>query len=281
MQQNVREIGRVKKETKELVRTLGIALAAMMVVPLAYRLWIYIWPPEEKPHQTLAEFFKEAESARGIKLLTKPISKWSDDEAKLEPEIYAWLKDQGNEILPWEWTEEARRKDPKGYAKCWQRIWNERKSHCEKLEAERQKEIKQLNRELQALTTIYTHRTNQIACLRALAATNTFPCQITLERLEKGRFWGWNTHVEVVECKDLGSLTASTNSICSKELAAAQEEASGVLALTDAISLSKEKSMLYASLCDACDKNKQIIETESPPHDLLLKSLVENLKGTM
>ena len=271
----------MKKETKELVRTLGIALAAMMVVPLAYRLWIYIWPPEEKPRPTLAEFFKEAESARGIKLLTKPISKWSDDEAKLEPEIYAWLKDQGNEILPWEWTEEARRKDPKGYAKCWQRIWNERKSHCEKLLVERYKEIKQLNRELQILTTVHTHRANQIARLRALAATNTFPCQITLERLEKGRFWGWNTHVEVVECKDVAALVVSTNSICSKELAAAKEETNGVLALTNAISLSKEKSSLYENLCEACDKNKQLIEAESPPDDLLLKSLVANLKGAI
>ena len=271
----------MKKETKELVRTLGIALAVMMVVPLAYRVCIYIWPPEENPHSTLAEFFKEAESAHSIKLLTKPISKWSDDEAKLEPEIYAWLKEQGNEILPWEWTEEARRKDPRGYAKCWQRIWEARKSHCEKLLAERQKEIKQLNRELQILITIHTHRTNQIARLSALAATNAFPCQITLERLEKGRLWGWNTHVEVVECKDLAALVASTNSICSKELATAQEEVGGALALTGAISLSKEKSMLYASLCDACDKNKQLIETESPPHDLLLKSLVENLKGAM
>ena len=271
----------MKKETKELVRTLGIALAVMMVVPLAYRLWIYIWPPEEKPRPTLTEFFKEAESARGIKLLTKPVSKWSDDEAKLEPEIYAWLKDQGNEILPWEWTEEARRKDPKGYAKCWRRIWETRKSHCEKLLAERQKEIKQLNRELQALTTIHTHRTNQIARLRALAATNTFPCQITLERLEKGRFWGWNTHVEVVECKVLGSLTASTNSICSKELAAAKEETNGVLFLTDSISLLKAKSILYASLCDVCDKSKQLIEAESLQDDLLLKSLVENLKGAL
>ena len=269
----------MKKETKELVRTLGIALAVMMVVPLAYRVCIYIWPPEEKPHPTLAEFFKEAESARGIKLLTKPISKWSDDEAKLEPEIYAWLKDQGNEILPWEWTEEARRKDPKGYAKCWRRIWEARKSHCEKLLAERQKEIKQLNRELQVLTTIHAHRTNQIARLSALAATNTFPCQITLERLEKGRLWGWNRRVEVVECKDIAAIMTATNSVCGKEVAIAQDEASGVLALTDSISLSKEKSILYGNLCDACDKNMQLIETESQQDDLLLKSLAENLKG--
>ena len=271
----------MKKETKELVRTFGIALVVMMVVPLAYRVCIYIWPPEEKPRQTLAEFFKEAESARSIKLLTKPISKWSDDEAKSEPEIYEWLKDQGDEILPWEWTEEARRKDPKGYAKCWRRIWEERKSHCDKLFAEQQKEIKQLNRELQILTTIHTHRTNQIARLHALAATNTFPRQITLERLEKGRFWGWNKKVETAECKDLGSLTASTNSICSKEVAMAQEEASGAIALTDAISLAREKCILYEKLCETCGKNIQLIETGSQQDDHLLKSLVENLKGTI
>ena len=271
----------MKKETKEFVRLFGIALIVMMVAPLAYRVCIYFWPPDETSRQTLTQFLKKAESEHCTRLLTKPVVKWTDAEAKLEPEIYAWLKDQGNEILPWEWTEEARRKDPKGYAKCWQRIWEARKSHCEKLLAERQKEIKHLKRELQILTTIHTHRTNQIARLSALAATNTFPCQITLERLEKGRFWGWNTNVEVVECKDLGSLTASTNSICSKELAAAKEETNGVLALTNAISLSEEKSMLYASLCDACDKNKQLIEADSLQDDLLLKSLVENLKGAM
>ena len=269
----------MKKETKELVRTFGIALVVMMVVPLAYRVCIYIWPPEEKPHQTLTEFLKEAESARSIKLLTKPISKWSDDEAKSEPEIYAWLKDQGDEILPWEWTEEARRKNPKGYAKSWWRIWEERKSHCEKLLAERQKEIKQFDRDLYILTTIHTHRTNQIARLSLLAATNTFPSQIALERLEKGRLWGWNRRVDVVECKDVAALVASTNSICSKELATAQEEIGILLFLTDSIALLKAKSILYETQCEACDKNIQLIEAESFQDDLLLKSLVENLRG--
>lgn len=271
----------MKKETKELLRVLGVAFLLMMVVPLAYRVCIYIWPPEEKPRQTLTEFFKEAESARGIKLLTTPVAKWSDGEVKSEPEIYAWLMEQRDEILPWKWMEEARRKDPKGYAKCWRRIWEERKSHCDKLFAEQQKEIKQLNREFHILTTIYTHRTNQIARLHALAATNTFPCQVTLERLEKGRFWGWNKKVETAECKDLGSLTASTNSICSKEVAKAQEEAGGALALADAISLTKEKFILYEKLCETCAKNIQLIETGSQHDDHLLKSLVENLKGTI
>ena len=261
------------------MRTLGIALAAMMVVPLAYRVCIYIWPPEEKPRSTLTQFFKEAESAQGIKLLTKPISKWSDDEAKWEPEIYSWLKEQGDEILPWEWTEEARRKDPKGYAKSWRRIWKERTSHCERLLSEQRKAVKRLDRELQILTTIHAHRTNQIARLCNVAATNTFPCQVAIERLEKGRFWGWNKRVEFVDCKDLAALIAETNSICSKEAALAQNEMKRARALSNSISSSKEKVALFQKLCETCNKNKSLSESESAQDELLKGSLIENLKG--
>ena len=229
----------MKEEAKELVRTLGIALVAMMAVPLAYRVCVYFWPPEEKPRQTLTQFLEEAQRERCMGLLTKPVEKWSDAEAKLEPEIYSWLKEQGSEILPWEWTEEARRKDPKGHAKCWQRIWKERSAHCERLLAEHQKEVKRLDRELQILTTIHAHRTNQIARLRAFAVTNDFPCKVSLERIDKGRFWGWNKRVEAVECKDLAAIVAETNSICNKETAIAEGEFSRALALSNSISSSK------------------------------------------
>lgn len=271
----------MKKETKELLRLFGVALMVMMVVPLAYRVVIHFWPPEERPRQTLAQLLEEAQRASRIKLLTKPIVKWSDAEVKLEPEIYAWLKEQGNEILPWEWTDEARRKDPKGYAKRWRRIWKERKSHCERMLAEHQKEIKRLDRELQLLTTIHVHRTNQIARLRALAATNTFPCQISLERLEKGRLWGWNKLVEVVECKDAAAIMSATNSICSNEAATAEDEIRGAMALSDSIASSKEKLILHEKLCEICDRSNCLIGNESSQDQdgLLQKSLVEVLTG--
>ena len=269
----------MEKEAKELVRTLGIALVAMMAVPLVYRACVYFWPPDEKPRQTFAQFLEEVQNERCMRLLTKPIGKWSDAEAKLEPEVYAWLMEQGNEILPWEWTEEARRKDPKGYAKCWRRIWKARMSHCERLFSECQKEIKRLDREHHILTTIHTHRTNQIARLRAVAVTNDFPCKVSLERIEKGRFWGWNKHVEVVECKDLAAIVAETNSICVKETVIAEGEFSRALALSNSISSSKEKLALLQKLCETCDKNKHLIEQESAQDELLKKSLIENLKG--
>ena len=270
----------MKKETKEFVRLFGVALVVMMVVPLAYRVCVYFWPPDEKPRQTLEQFLKKAESERCTRLLAKPVVKWTDAEAKLEPEIHAWLKEQGNEILPWDWTDEARRKDPKGYAMCWRRIWKERKSHCERCLAEQQKEIKRLDRELQVLTAIHAHRTNQIARLRSIAATNAFPCQVALERLEKGRFWGWNKKIEVVDCKDAASIVAATDSICSKEAAAAYDELGAARALADSVSSLKEKSVLYEKLRGVCDQNSVQAGSDSCQDEAFEESLVENLKAS-
>ena len=271
----------MKKETKEIVRLFGVAILVVVALPLAYRACVYFWPPEEKPRQSLAQFLEEVQTAGCMKLLVKPIAKWTDADAKLEPGIYAWLVEQGNEILPWDWTEEARRKDPKGYAKCWRRIWKERTSQCEGLVAEHQREIKRLGRDLQILNAIHAHRTNQIARLRSIAATNTFPCQVSLERLEKGRFWGWNKRAEVVECKDAASVVSETNSVCSKELVAAQNEITAARALSGAIAASKAKSALCQHLCEICDKCNRLIESEALEDEFLKKSLVENLKGSM
>lgn len=271
----------MKKETKELAGMFGAALVVVVALALAYRVVVRLWPPEETQHQTLAQFLEEAQRASCVRLLVKPAANWSDAEVGLEPEIHAWLKEQGNEILPWEWTDEARRKDPKDYAKCWRRIWKERKSVCERMLSGQQKESKHLDRELQVLTTIYAHRTNQIARLGALAATNVFPCQVSVERLEKGRLWGWNKHVEVMECKAAAEIAAATNSICSQETAAAEDEARRTAEMIASLASAKEKSVLFENLCGICDKCSRIVESDSLPdhNELLLNSLVEVLKG--
>ena len=75
----------MKKETKECIRIFGIALAVMIAVPLAYRVCISIWPPKEKPHRSLDQFFREAEIAHSLELLATPVAKWSDADAKAEP----------------------------------------------------------------------------------------------------------------------------------------------------------------------------------------------------
>lgn len=268
----------MKEKTREFVRIFGVVFMVMVAVPLVYRACVYFWPPAEKPRLTLTRFMQEDIVAGCVKLLAKPVADWSETEVKLEPEIYAWLKEQGNAILPWEWTDEARRKDPKGYAKCWLRIWEERKSHYENLFAYHKKEIERLEHDLEILATIHTHRTNQIARLRALASTNAFPCEVSLERIEKGWFWGWNKRVEMVECSDALAIIAATNSICSKETAEAQGESKRASAASDAISSSKEQLVLCEQLGAVCDKNKRQIEDGPPQDEVLKKSLVEILK---
>ena len=251
----------------------------MVALPLAYRICIYFWPPDEKPRQSLTQFFEEAKVERCIKLLTKPIAKWTDAEVKSEPEIYAWLGEQGNEILPWEWTEEARRKDLKGYAKRWLRIWKDRKAHCENLLAKHQKDVRRIDRELQTLTVVHAHRTNQIARLIAMASTNAFPCKVAVERLEKGRLWGWNKKAEVVECKNAAAVIAPTNSICSRETAISLDEIRDTIALANSVSSAREKSLACEKLREICGQNIRLIETNSLEDEVLKKSLVENIKG--
>lgn len=65
----------MRKETKELARLFVVVLIVMLTVPLAYRACIYFRSPDEKPRKTITQFFKDAESERCIKLLTKPIAK--------------------------------------------------------------------------------------------------------------------------------------------------------------------------------------------------------------
>ena len=266
----------MKKETKDLVLVLGVALLVMLAVPLAYRVVIHFYPPEEKAQPTLAQVLEDAQRARCLNLLTTPVAKWPEAAAKAEPEIYAWLQAQGNEILPWDWTDEARRKDPGGYAACWRRIWKDRKSHFRRRLREQQGELRRLAREHQTLCAIHDHRTNEIARLLTLVATNVYPSQITISRLEKGRLWGWNKHAEAVACAD----AASAAGLCSNEVAVAAEEGARVAALGEAVAAATSAAALSERMCETCEERIRLVgDGLSPDQEgLLQKALVDVLK---
>ena len=152
-------------------------------------------------------------------------------------------------------------------------------ARCERLVAQHHKELARLDRERQDLATIHAHRTNQIARLHFIATTNAFPCKVALERLEKGRFWGWNRKVEVVACKDAAAIMAATNGLYSKEVAAAQDETAAARAVEGAISAAKERLALHGRLHEICDQNSRAVEGAAVQDEALRKSLVENLKG--
>ena len=250
----------------------------MLALPLAYRIWIHFNPPEEKPAPSLAQFLEEARGERCVNLLAKPPAKWTDAEASAEPEIYNWLMEHDKDIQPWEWTHEARRKDPDGYAKGWLRIWKEQRSRCGEPAAKHRRDCKCIEEEIRILSVIHAHRTNQIAMLAAMAATNAFPCRVVLERLEKGRFWGWNKKAEAFECASAEALVSATNSVSSREREAARGESARIRALSGSLAEAKKKSSLFESLRDASAKNIRLVEDAAFQDEPLKKSLVETLK---
>lgn len=115
----------MKQEKKGAVGGLLIAFAVMMLVPLGYRVWIHFNPPPPRPAFSLTKYLSEAKDANVPLLLVKPFSKWSDAEKRRAPEIAAWLETKEKTILPWEWTDEARRKDSERYLKTWEDILEE------------------------------------------------------------------------------------------------------------------------------------------------------------
>ena len=113
----------MKKSTRDLVCVLAIGLAAMFALPVAYRVWIHYNPPPET--RTFSDVLREAGGVRREVLLTMPLEKWSKADAKLAPDVREWLSARADVILPWEWSDEARKKDWKGYCDAWQRVVRE------------------------------------------------------------------------------------------------------------------------------------------------------------
>ena len=115
----------MKREKKGVVGGILIAFAVMMLVPLGYRIWIHFNPPPPRPAFSLSKYLSEATDASVPQLLVKPLLKWSEADRRRAPEIAAWLKAKDKTVLPWEWTDEARRKNPEEYFKAWEDILEE------------------------------------------------------------------------------------------------------------------------------------------------------------
>ena len=120
----------MKKETKDILWVVIIGFAVMFALPAAYRVWIhYNPPPERKP---LSAVLHEAGGARREALLATPTDKWTEADERLAPDIHEWLAAHADVILPWEMSEEARKKDWKGYCKSWRRIVEELSGRLER-----------------------------------------------------------------------------------------------------------------------------------------------------
>lgn len=177
---------------------LAVGLAVMVVLPLAYRAWRHFHPQQAEPRRTLSEALAKSESEYATRLLRTPLSRWTEFDRKSEPRTLAWLEGHAKTVLPWEWTDEARRKDPSGYLKLWAGLFDEQRSlQNRRLRVERAN-LKGAERDFRAAETVYAHHTNQIARIVEYVSTNSFPMTVKVERLSKGIFWGWNAKAKEV-----------------------------------------------------------------------------------
>ena len=207
------------EEKKGIVRMLAITFVVMLAIPLAYRVWITFNPPAPRERLSLAEFFDKATANRSVRLLKTPLDRWTKTDREAEPRIAAWLEAHSKIVLPWEWSNEAQKKDPKGYRKAWGKLLDETVSELGRSIKNTRKELKKLERDADNNRTLHTHLTNQLVRVEGVLATNPPPATVTVERLTKGRLWGWNRRLEQVR------LESETNCIEFVSCISAQSDA--------------------------------------------------------
>lgn len=203
-------VWRMKKETKDVLRVVIIGFSVMFALPAAYRVWIhYNPPPVRKP---LLVVLQEAGGVRKEALLETPVDKWTESDLKLAPEVREWLEKHADVILPWEWTDVAKKKDWNGYCGSWRRIFEEQFAVLGKF-AELKSDVMgdasdQARIERKIIANAMVDMTNLLAVVSDAipTKTNEYPVVLTVNEITPGRFWGWNQRRREVRLDDYDAV---------------------------------------------------------------------------
>ena len=194
----------MKPDSVVSVVAMSAGLALMIALPAAYRIWTMCHPPAEHVRPTVAEVLEKASEESGAKLLKIPRDKWTEADIKAAPWIYEWLGEKASKVLPWEWSAEAVRKDPAGYAASLADVFaGLRRSHDEALSSVRGK-LEALDSEAEAERTMCGHAEDELA--KFSAVTGGYPQTVERTTLSKGRLWGWNRKTERVKVESEEAL---------------------------------------------------------------------------
>ena len=261
------------QDTKSTWRVIVLAFLAMLALPVAYRIWIAFNPPAPRPAFSLSAQLAKASADRAAELLVTPLSAWTEADRAAEPQIAAWLEGHARTVLPWEWTDEARRKDPKNYIRAWTRVLDGLEGTLDDTESVIRKAQGLLVSALSDSRTLYAHCTNQLATLEVTLATNELPVTVAVERLTRGRFWGWNRRVEQVRlelAKDrdalLGGLSdqvrgqALTAETLAKELSQMEQKAADVQGRSAKLTACRER---LTRLANASAQEREMLHGET------------------
>ena len=266
----------MNQDTRKIVKMFAIGFGVMVALALLYRAWVYFCPPKTVLRMTTSELLAQAAEKRGVTLLQKPLESWTEHDKKSEPRIHAWLEAHTKTILPWEWTNEGRQKDPDGYRRLWVGLFKEqKKALATRLDAERKK-LKSVDAEMSTTETIHAHRTNQIEVIKAYVASNSFPMKVKVERLSKGRFWGWNTDSEEILFTRIEDIDGGDETLLAVEKkAAAQEE----LTLGEERSAKARLEARIEELKDLVARCEAMADRAAPEDDIFMVELCNMLNA--
>ena len=224
----------MKKETRDAVMAVAAALVVMLAVPAVYRIWISRNPPAETNSLTIADIIGQVSADREMRLLETPLSAWTAADRRVEPELFAWLEANASTVLPWEWTGEARRKDPQGYGRARKGVVDALRRQLADLVKDARKSSSRAAGGLADEKELLDHARRELGRISSVEG----PYPRTTERFVKsrGRLWGWNVKAADVILEDekamaslLGDIRAEiagrTAKIASLEREAAAESA--------------------------------------------------------
>ena len=173
-----------------LVVGLVAGLLLMVVLPASYRIWTMCGHRVQEPRGTVMEVIKRASEESGVKLLHTPLEKWTEADVKAAPDIYAWLGEMSAKVMPWEWSAEAVRKDPAGYAAAFADVFAGLRRYHDKALSSVLDRIDDVSDKAEVERTMCKHAEGELAKFASLS--NSYPQTVVQETLSKGRFWGWN-----------------------------------------------------------------------------------------
>ena len=197
--------GKMKKESRDVFLVLVVAMVAMFALPVAYRVWTHCHPPPGR--RPFADVLREAGGVRREALLATPPAKWTDSDAKLAPDVLEWLKEHSDVILPWEWSEEARRKDWQGFCGTWERVVVDEAAALDELIARKSAAAADAAEKAGVERKLAEEGLAAVAGVLS-AATGAYPVCVSVQETTPGRLWGWNRGRRVLRFEDEGSLVA-------------------------------------------------------------------------
>lgn len=198
----------MKREQKEILKIVVIGLAVMLVIPGAYRIWLYFHPERQTHRPSILERLSasavkaEDRTDRMVRLMMTPPAEWTESERAAEQTIWQWLEKQAAETLPWHWLDSARCADLEGFKRAWRQVFEARLADLRRREEDEGRRQERLKLEVETAEQIYVHQTNQVAQAEAFVRVHGFPATVRFEHWVKGRLWGMNLRGRTVECRE-------------------------------------------------------------------------------